>query len=93
METFTKKVTNNTREAFAQLLDWCSLLLFSDFLVLLFVCSRFEPLPGKASAQKIHEDMSKSFQVVSSRLFCDKKLLFCMFRPISEHAYLYLSVC
>lgn len=45
-------------ESLAKILDSSGLLLLSDLLVLLLVCSSFQTLPGQSAAQEIHENMS-----------------------------------
>lgn len=44
------------------------MLLLTNLLVLLLVGSSLQALPGKATPQEVHEDMTESFQVVTSRL-------------------------
>lgn len=57
-----------TWETFAELLDGCGLLLFSNLFVFLLVGGRLETLPGEAAAKKVHEDVAQSLEVVSSGL-------------------------
>ena len=59
-----------TREAFAQLLDRCGLLLLANLLVLLLVRRSLEALPRQTSAEEVHEDVTKRLEVVSARLLC-----------------------
>ena len=56
----------------AQLLDLGGLLFFSDLLVLLLVSSSLETLPGQTTAQKVHEYVAESLEIVSPRLFSAK---------------------
>lgn len=60
------------REAFAKILDCGRLLLFANFLILLFICSSLQALPGKAPPEEVHENMAKSLEVISSGLFASQ---------------------
>ena len=55
-------------EARAEVLDVGRLLLLADLLVLLLVGRRLEALPRQAAAQKVHEDVAQSLEIVSPRL-------------------------
>ena len=61
-----------TWEAIAQILDWRSLLLLSDLLVFLLVCSSLEALPWQPSTQEVHENVTESFKVVPTGLLASK---------------------
>lgn len=61
-----------TREAVAEVLDGSSLLLLSNLLVLLLVGSSLQTLPWKATAQEVHENVTKGLEIVSTGLFASK---------------------
>lgn len=59
-------------ETLAQLLDGRRLLLLTNLLVLLLISSSLKTLPGKTTAQKVHEYVAKGLEIVSSRLLATK---------------------
>lgn len=59
-------------EALAEILDGSGLLLLTNLFIFLLVSSSFEALPGEAATQEVHENVAKSLQVISSRLFASK---------------------
>lgn len=61
-----------TRESIAKVLDQSGLLLLTNLLVLLLVSGSFQALPGEPSAKEVHENVTQSLQVVSSRLLTTK---------------------
>lgn len=60
---------DQTWEAFAKVLYRGGNLAFADFIVLLPLRSRFEPLPRKRSFIEVHEYVPKGLDIVSSTLF------------------------
>lgn len=58
-----------TRKSFAKIFDGCGLFLLSNFLVLLLVGGSLKALPRESSTQEVHENVTKSFQIISPRLF------------------------
>lgn len=59
-------------EALAEILNSGSLLLLADLLVLLLVRGSLESLPRQTTAQEIHENVTKGFQVIPSGLLAAK---------------------
>ena len=59
-----------TRIAFAEFLYKRRLLLLTDLFVLLLVRRRLEALPRQASAEEVHENVTKRLEIITSRLFC-----------------------
>lgn len=59
-----------TRVVLYQLGDRRGLLLFPNLFILLLVGSSLETLPRKCSSQKVEEDVSETFEIVSSGLLC-----------------------
>jgi len=57
------------RVALDQLRNRSRLFLFSNLFVLLFVGSRLETLPRKSAAEEVEEDVTKRFEIVTTRLF------------------------
>lgn len=55
-------------ESVAKILNSSGLLLLTDLLVLLLVSSSLQPLPGKATTEEVHENVTESLQIVSSGL-------------------------
>lgn len=55
-----------TWETVAQVLDGSSLLLLSNLLVLLLVCSSLQALPGKAATEEVHEDVTECLQIIAT---------------------------
>ena len=56
----------------AQNLDGSGSLGVANFLVSFLQCVRLESLPGKITAQEIHEHVTESLQVVTSTLLLTK---------------------
>ena len=55
----------HTWEAIAKVLDRRRLFLLSDFLVFLLIGRSLEALPGQATAEEIHENVTQCFEIVS----------------------------
>jgi hypothetical protein len=60
------------RKALAEILDRGCLFLLTNLLVLLLVRCSFQTLPWQPAAEEVHEDMTQSFQIVSSGLLAAK---------------------
>jgi len=61
-----------TWETIAEVLDRGRLLLLPNLLVLLLVSGSLETLPRQSAAQEVHEDVAKSLEIVTTRLFAPK---------------------
>lgn len=59
-------------EALAEILDGSGLLLLTNLFIFLLVSSSLEALPGETATQEVHENVTKSLQIISSRLFAAK---------------------
>ena len=57
-----------TRISIAKIFDSGCLLLLTNLLVLLLVSGSLQSLPGETTPQEVHENMTQSLQVISSRL-------------------------
>jgi hypothetical protein len=59
-------------ETLAEHLNRSRHLLFTDFLVFLFLCCSFESLPRQAASVEVHEDVSQALHVVAATLLNTK---------------------
>ena len=72
MKQACRDYIRRTREAIAQVLDWSSLLLLSNLLVLLLVGGSLEALPWQPAAQEVHEDVAEGLEIITTRLFASQ---------------------
>ena len=63
-----KERRKHTWKALTEVFDGGGLFLFSDLLVLLLIGGGLETLPRKASSEEVHEYVTESFEIISSRL-------------------------
>lgn len=61
-----KRDMKHTRETITEVLDRSRLLLLANLLVLLLVSSRLKALPRQTASQKVHENVAKGFQIITS---------------------------
>lgn len=67
-------VEENTKlvgESTAQQIGRSRHLLLHDPVVLLLLGGRLETLPWESTAEEVHENISKRFEIVATGLFCD----------------------
>jgi hypothetical protein len=57
-----------TWEPLTEFGNWRTLLLLTDFFILLLVRRGTQSLPWESATQKVHEHVTQRFQIISTRL-------------------------